>query len=285
MTAPDQIPSLQSIAERYDAILCDVWGVLHNGARAHETAHRALAAFKGSGREVLLLSNAPRQGATVETHLTGLGVPRASYDRILTSGDATRAALAMRAEGHPGFPVFHLGPDRDLDLFAGLAVDRVDLEAARLIVCSGLFDDTTETPDDYASFLRKARARGLPMICANPDLKVERGSQLIYCAGAIAEAYEALGGEVTYFGKPHLPVYEMALGRLKRPRERILAIGDGLRTDIKGANKAGIDVLLITAGLHVDEFGGTVYAPDRASVAAVLAAADLTAIGFMPHLA
>ncbi|WP_420604757.1 TIGR01459 family HAD-type hydrolase [Methylobacterium sp.] len=261
-----QVPALSglsTVAERYDLILCDVWGVLHDGMRAHRGAGEALIRFRtlpeaGRRRRVILVSNAPRPWAGVQTILDGYGVPREAYDAILTSGDLTRRLIAE----HPGERIHHLGPERDVTIFDGLDIRLVAAGEAERVVCTGLFDDTIETAEDYRDTLAGFRARDVPMICANPDLVVERQKKLIPCAGLIAQAYEEIGGAVTYAGKPYRPVYEAALamaGALDDAGEpkvaRVLAVGDALRTDIAGAAAYGIPNLLVARGIHAEELG------------------------------
>ncbi|MCS0502389.1 TIGR01459 family HAD-type hydrolase [Ancylobacter mangrovi] len=254
---PPVITSFAGLAPGYDVILCDVWGVLHNGVAAFAPAADALQRARAAGATVILVSNAPRPREGVARILDGLGVPRTAYDTIVTSGMVTNALLAER----PGVRMWHLGPERDLGIYDGLDLSLTGFEAAELIVCTGLFDDTVETPDDYAATLKEAKARALPFICANPDIVVERGGDLIWCAGAIAEAYEALGGEAVYCGKPHRPIYDTAFATARALRGtetasgRILAIGDALRTDLAGALGAGIDCLFVGAGIHAGELG------------------------------
>lgn len=254
----DTIPILTSIRDLgapRDAWLTDIWGVMHNGVAPFEGASDACTRFRAAGGTVLLLSNAPRPAESVAAQLDRIGVPREAWDGILTSGDAARALIA----GLAGRPVFALGPDRDKPLYEGLPVTLTDAASAGAISCTGLFDDENETPDDYAALLRDFAARRLPMVCANPDLTVERGNKIVYCAGAIAAAYEALGGSVAYAGKPHRPIYDLAFARLGELRskrvapERVLAIGDGIRTDIAGAAGYGIDSVFIASGIHVEE--------------------------------
>lgn len=241
----------------YDLLLCDVWGVIHNGVESFPAACDALKRARDNGATVLLISNSPRPADAVFPQLDGLKVPRGSYDGMVTSGDVTRAVIAER----PGQSVFHLGPPRDLPIFAGLDVKLVDVESADYVVCSGLFDDTTETPEHYRGLLDRMRARGLFMLCANPDVVVERGADLIYCAGAIADLYQSMGGEVLYAGKPYAPIYERALAQAsslrgaKVPFDRVLAIGDSVRTDLTGAASLGVDFLFLTSGIHSGEIG------------------------------
>ena len=247
------VPSITGLAAGRDVWLTDIWGVIHNGVEPFASACEACTRFRLAGGTVLLLSNAPRPAANIAVQLDRIGVPRFAWDTIVTSGDAARAFVGAFA----GKNVFHLGPERDLALYDGLGVTLSDPGDADAVSCTGLFDDEIETPDDYAPMLADFAARKLPMVCANPDLTVERGSNIIYCAGALASAYEALGGSVSYAGKPYLPVYDLALAEVERlkgkavPRERILAIGDGIRTDIKGAAAAGIDSVFIASGVHV----------------------------------
>ncbi|MFC7399376.1 TIGR01459 family HAD-type hydrolase [Chelatococcus sp. GCM10030263] len=263
------IAGLSSIADRYDVILCDIWGVLHDGIRAFPETGEALSRFRAQGGTVVLVSNAPRPGSDVLPLLDQLGARRDAYDDIVTSGDVTRRSITAR----PGEPLFHLGPERDEPLFGGLDCRRVPLEEARYVVLTGLFDDDHETPEDYHDRLEAMRARKLPMICANPDLVVERGHRLVYCAGALAALYEARGGEVTYAGKPHRPIYEAALARAAAARQRpvdearTLAIGDAIRTDITGARGVGLDALFVTRGIHAREFADAHGAHDEMALA------------------
>ncbi len=249
------IPVLRSIAPlaaTCDAWISDVWGVLHDGAHAHPVAGVACERFRAGGGTIVLVSNAPSTGAEVSAHLDSLGVPRAAYDAIVTSGDVTRALIA----GWAGKPVHHLGPDRYLGTFAGLDVAFAPLADAAVVVCTGLVEDEHETPDDYKGVLADMRGRGQPMICVNPDIVVERGDRLIYCAGALAADYEALGGKVAYAGKPHPPIYARARELIAEARgaavetSRILAIGDGIKTDIAGAAAAGLRAVFIASALH-----------------------------------
>src|SRR6266705_3428749 len=258
-----------TLAGDYDVVLCDVWGVVHNGVAAAADAGDALARFRERGGTVVLITNAPRPGERVaRLTLDRLGVPRAAYDGIVSSGDVSRALIAARA----GAPVFHIGPERDLGLFDGLDAPLAPLEDADYTVCSGLIDDTVETPQDYQDLIARMRARSLAMICANPDVVVERGDQLVYCAGAIADLYAAAGGEVVFAGKPYRPIYEQALALAEAARgkraehHRVLAIGDSVRTDLKGAAAFGIDCLFVTAGIHAEELGGREN-PDAAVLA------------------
>lgn len=255
MTSPTLAEGLSAIAELYDVLLCDVWGVIHNGRESFPAAVEALARFKAERGPVVLISNAPRPHPPIIEQLAGFGVGAEAFSEVVTSGDATRTLLAERAPG----PFWKLGPERDWPLYEGLDVELVPLEQARYISCTGPFDDETETPDDYRDRFKDAIARGLEMICANPDIVVQRGDKLIYCGGALAQLYEALEGRVWMAGKPHAAIYDLALekaaAQLGRPldRTRVLCVGDGLGTDIRGANAQGLDVLFIANGIHGKE--------------------------------
>ena len=253
---PAPIPLLDSIAPLVDATsgwLLDIWGVMHNGVRPYLDACAACERFRQQGGLVVLVSNSPRPYEGVAAQLDRIGVPRASWDSIVSSGDVARA-LIRDYEGHS---VVHLGPERDLGIFSEIDVRRSGADEAEVIVCTGLFDDERETTDDYAERLAHFAARKLPMICANPDVRVERGGRLVYCAGALAQHYERLGGKVAYAGKPYLPIYEKALETLENltpgssDRSRLLAIGDGVHTDIEGAAGAGVRSVFIASGVHV----------------------------------
>ena len=265
-----------ALAQAYDVVLCDVWGVVHNGVVASADACDALTRFRRQGGTVILITNAPRPGAVVTILLDGLKVPRAACDGIVSSGDVTRAIVAERA----GQSAYHIGPARDVPIFDGLALRLVDAERADYVVCTGLFDDTVETPQDYGALIETLRARGLVMVCANPDAVVERGDKLVYCAGAIADLYASAGGSVLYAGKPYRPIYEQALSAALAARGhatshgRVLAIGDSVRTDLKGAAAFGIDCLFVTGGIHAEELGGRDN-PSATALAGVFAAAGL----------
>lgn len=284
------IPGLSSLSPRYEALLCDVWGVIHNGREAYPGVVECLQQARREGVIVLLLSNAPRPNGPIREQLTGFGVPADAYDTVVTSGDLTRELLAKLGSAAQPFKFHRVGPDRDWPLFEGLHVVHVPMAEADAVVCTGPFDDTKETPDDYRDYWHDALKRKLPFYCANPDLVVQRGDQMIYCAGALAKGYEAQGGTVHYLGKPHLPVYEFVARRLAEtvartiPRDKWLAIGDGLKTDIAGAKRAGIDALLITGGIHEVELSSAAGAPDPQKIAAVLSAQTLSAVGAMRRL-
>jgi len=284
--APVLTAGFALIAPHYDVVLCDVWGVVHNGLAPFPEACDALARFRANGGIVILITNAPRPGEVVIRMLDRLGVPRAAYDGIVSSGDVTRAVIAA----HSGERVFHLGPERDHSIFAGLDASFAPVDSADYTVCTGLFNDETETPDHYRSLLATMRRRGLLMVCANPDVVVERGDRLIYCAGALADLYGELGGEVLYAGKPHRAIYAQALDQAVAVRRapvaqaRVLAIGDSLRTDLKGAQAFGVDCLFVTAGIHAEEFGSR-DDPDTIALGTMLAAAGTAPKAVMRRLA
>ena len=259
MTLPHAIVGLSEIAADYDILLCDVWGVIHNGRESWPEACDALARFNRDHGHVILISNAPRPAMDVHAQLDALGVPRESWRAFVTSGDATRAELSKRAPG----PAWIIGPDRDWPLYSGLDLQLAHGAAdAAFLSVTGLLDDETETPEDYRDRLKPAAERGLEMICANPDRIVQRGDNIIYCGGALADLYEELGGRVTMAGKPFSPIYDLALAEaeqvLGRPvdRSRVLCIGDGVITDVLGANQQGLDCLFIAQGIHGDAAKG-----------------------------
>ena len=250
MTLPTMISGLAEIADNYDALLCDVWGVMHNGKRAFAGVDAALQQFRANkGGKVLMLSNAPRPALNVQQRMDDVGNQRDSYDAILTSGDAARIMLAQY--GREGKKCFHLGPEKDADLVVGLEIEFTPSEVADIVLLSGLYDDTSETPDDYADLLAQLKARDLPVICCNPDRMVQFGEQVIFCAGAVAELYENIGGKVIWVGKPHHLIYQQARKMLDAMGAggRVLAIGDGAKTDMVGAQQAGLDALFIAGGL------------------------------------
>lgn len=251
---PPIIDGLASIADRYDLVFTDVWGVLHNGMRAHPLACEALVNIRKRGVPVILITNAPRQAPVIVGQLDRLGVPRAAYDAVVTSGDVSRDYMRTR----PGEPVHHVGPRRDLVVFEGIDTRLVPIEDAAYVVCTGLVDDRTETPDDYQERLERMRARDLFFLCGNPDKVVEVGHDLIFCAGALGDRYQSLGGEVLYAGKPYEPAYDACWGYAerilgKRPdKSRVLAIGDAMRTDVAGAVRMGFDCLFLAEGIHAE---------------------------------
>ncbi len=268
MTRPPIIHGLSEVADRYDAVLCDAWGVIHNGVRVFPGVSEALTEFRRACGPVLVLTNAPRPRSVIPGQLDRLGLPRPAYDGVVTSGDATRAAI----EAMGPRLAYKLGPEKDEGLYEGLDISFAPIDAADFIICTGLLDDQRETPENYRALLERAARRGLPMICANPDIVVNWGGRMIWCAGALAEIYSSLGAQVIYGGKPHAPIYEVAMAELRRAagrpvaKARTLVIGDGVKTDIAGANAQGIDALFIAGagGVHHD-------AADAGAIAATLA--------------
>ena len=248
---PRLISGLSEIASGHDALICDVWGVVHDGQRHHPAAAEALYRFKEHHGPVVLLTNAPRVPAEVAAQCTSYGLPPDCYDAIVSSGGAAREELARRAV-RKTLQLYYIGPDRDLPMIAGLDIARAPIQEAQVALAIGLRDDMNETPEMYAGELQAMRGKGLTMLCANPDLVVHRGERLLYCAGSLAKAYEDLGGDVIYYGKPHRPVYDSALAAAGNPK-RPLAVGDGLLTDIRGANGAGLEALFIADGVHGEE--------------------------------
>ena len=282
-SSPAPVAGLSALAKEYDAVLSDVWGVVHNGVESFPDACAALARFRSAGGKVLLITNAPRPRGPILDQLDRLKVPRAAFDDLLTSGEVTRGLIPE------GAAVYHVGPERDMSLYAGLSVRLVEEADAEVVCATGLFDDERESPEDYRERIARWVARGLPMICANPDIVVERGNTLVPCAGALAAIQAGLGGEVRLVGKPHPPIYAAALHRLDQlagrrlDKSRILAIGDGVATDVRGAYGQGLDVLFVTAGIHVAEFGPHDN-PDGARVAAFLEANHVAARAYVPRL-
>ncbi|KIU49172.1 MULTISPECIES: TIGR01459 family HAD-type hydrolase [Bradyrhizobium] len=258
MTSLRFVERLRDLVDNVDVVLSDIWGVVHNGLESFPEACEALHTFRQRGGTVILITNAPRPADSVQRQLRKLGVADDTYDAIVSSGDLTRHFVA----DHPGQKIFWIGPERDSSIHRGLDATMVPLEQADYIICTGLFDDETESAEDYRETLLKALQRKLTLVCANPDIVVERGDRLIYCAGAVAELYRELDGEVIFYGKPHRPIYERAMAlaaeRRGKPTElgRVLAIGDSVRTDLTGAHAFGIDLLFVTRGIHSEEFEG-----------------------------
>ena len=258
MTTLRFVEGLRDLANGVEVVLSDIWGVVHNGLEAFPEACEALRTCRTRGAPVSLITNAPRPADSVQRQLRKLGVADDTYDAIVSSGDLTRSFVA----DHPGQKIFWVGPDRDSSIHRGLDPVMSELDGADYIICTGLFDDETESAENYRPMLTKALARQVPLICANPDIVVERGDRLIYCAGAIAELYRELGGEVIFYGKPHRPIYERAIalaaehGGHQIKLDKVLAIGDSVRTDLAGAHGFGIDCLFVTRGIHSEEFEG-----------------------------
>jgi HAD superfamily hydrolase (TIGR01459 family) len=278
---------LSALADRYDVLLCDVWGVIHNGVASFPEACQALVEWRAHHGPVILISNSPRPSADVVAQLDALGVPRAAWSAFVTSGDATRALLRERAPGK----VWRIGPERDAPLYEGFDLDlTASYEDADFIGCSGLYDDENEVPSDYTDRLAQAAERGLTLICANPDRVVQRGDRLIYCGGALADLYESLGGQVLMAGKPYAPIYDLALAEAEAlkggsvDRSRVLCIGDGVITDVKGAQDQGLACLFIAKGIHGEAALGSDGKLDPAKVEGLLAAESVGATHAMGDL-
>ncbi|MDO5658787.1 MAG: TIGR01459 family HAD-type hydrolase [Paracoccus sp. (in: a-proteobacteria)] len=273
------IQSLADISADYDVLFCDLWGCLHNGQEPYPAAVSALQAFRMRGGKVCLLTNAPRPAAFVQASLDRMGVPRDAWDVIVSSGDAAQDAMFAGAVGRK---VWHLGPDKDLGFFDipeghenSPQITRVSPDQAEGIVCTGPFDELHEVPEDYRARLTPLQERGLKLLCANPDIVVDLGETRIYCAGAIAALYEDMGGESLYFGKPHAPIYDLARRRLGLgPQARILAVGDGINTDVEGGAAQGIDTIFVTGGLAFEQFGPDVENPEPEMLREWLASRD-----------
>ena len=263
------IESLDEIAASYDALYCDLWGCVHNGVEPFAEAVEALRRFRAGGGIVMLVTNAPRHRKSVAAQLGRIGVPEDCYDDIATSGDSARAAMFTGAVGEK---IYFIGEDHDQSFFDPLklienpvTVTKVPLDEAEGIVCCGPFDPHAD-PDDMRSEFLYAKQKGLKLLCANPDIVVDRGERREWCAGKLAQIYSDMGGESLYFGKPHPPIYDLSRRRLVAlgrdvPQSRILAVGDGIHTDIAGALGEDIDSLFITGGLAAAETG-TQYQPD-----------------------
>ena len=281
------IASLTEISSRYDAVFCDLWGCLHNGHVAFPEAVAALQAFRAKGGKVVLLTNAPRPNISVIRHLDRMSVPHDAYDLVVSSGDATQEAMLA---GMVGDKIYHIGAPKDESFFTEYADDpaalaritRVPMDQATGVVCTGLADDLTETPADYHIVLLEAKTRGLKMLSANPDIIVDYGDKRLWCAGALANDYNEMGGESLSFGKPFSPIYALARRRLAAlgheiSNDNILAIGDGIDTDIRGGIAEGIDTLFVTGGIAAAEFGPNPDAPDPTLLQAWLDARQLSA--------
>nr|WP_321462746.1 TIGR01459 family HAD-type hydrolase [uncultured Cohaesibacter sp.] len=280
-----RIAGLSAIAPNYKGLLSDIWGVLHNGETVNGGTVEALTKFRADYGKVILITNAPRPAAKICEQLDGLGVPRECYDGVVTSGDVTRAALLATGKKR----VFHLGHPRNLILFEGLDLELVGEDEAEMICCTSLLDNLTETTDDYDEQLHRLARRKLPFVCANPDRIADQGNKLVHCAGALADRYEAYGGQIIMAGKPEAPIYDACLAKFAElngaplAKSDILIIGDALPTDMRGAHYQQIDALFITAGIHAQDFG-PMDAPDDERVSLRLTHEDVETVGFMTRL-
>lgn len=287
MTSPlPSISGLADLAGRYDAVLSDVWGVVHNGVEAFPSAVDALSQFRKAGGKVVFITNAPRPSGPIVDMLDRLGVHRDAYDAIVSSGDATRTMIGK----YRGRAIHHVGPASEDDaLYEGLGVRRAGADEAEVVVVTDL-DTDDDTPEMYRDRARQWLSRKLPMICANPDRVVEHGDKIIYCGGALGDLYAAMGGMVLMAGKPYQPIYEEAFRLAEEAagkpldKSRVLAIGDSVRTDATGAAKFGIDLLFVTGSIHaaeLDAFGK----PDPQAIADLVAPSRAHMAGFLPRLA
>ena len=288
--APPILTGLRDIADSYDAYILDLWGCVHNGIAPFPGAKDALKHLKDSGKRVLLLSNAPRRASVIVEQLQRIhGIGGDLYDSVLTSGEVAWRALHRRDDAEHaklGTRALHIGPERDLGMFEGNGIVRVtDPAVADFILATGPNMDDQDVAA-HQRVLEESLKRGLPLLCANPDLEVIRGETRLVCAGAIAQRYEDLGGAVIYHGKPHAVTYRAALETLGQPdRARVLCVGDGLRTDILGATRAGLPSAFIPGGIHDADLGIRMGdAPDPAAVAALLKRFGATATYVLPAL-
>lgn len=243
---------MQLFSKLYPVWFVDIWGVVHNGEQPFARTVDVLAKHRAHGGTVILVSNSPRSEKGVTHQLDEIGVRKDAYDGAVTSGDVTQSLMLAEPSGK----LFHLGPARDLSLFEGLKLERVAQDQAGAVICTGLYHDDYETPADYVDLLAQLRARNLTMICANPDKVARKGNRLMYCAGALAEAYQNVGGTVQMAGKPYAPIYDRALARAVQVRgsavakSQVLAIGDGPETDILGAANQGFPVVYVSGGVR-----------------------------------
>lgn len=277
---------LSALAPNYNAILSDVWGVIHNGVAAHPGAAEALLRSRQGGARVVLITNAPRAGSAIVGMLDRMGVPREAYDGVVSSGDVTRTMIAP----YRGRVIHHIGPPTEDDsLYEGLGVIRGRAEDAEAVVVTDL-DTEDDTPEMYRARMQLWLQRGLPLICANPDRVVEHGGRIIYCGGALADLYEAHGGRILMAGKPYRPIYDRALEMVEAAaghpvkRDRVLAVGDSVRTDAIGAAGAGVDLFFITGSIHAHDFRAD-RAPDPTDVEALVSPSGARLVGFAPRLA
>ncbi len=257
MSHPQLLPGLSAVASDYDAVFCDIWGVIHNGRQHFPPAYEALKRFKAEHGPVILISNSPRPNDNLTAQLASLGIFDDGFSAVISSGDATREYLKQFA---PSGPAWRIGDPREQALYDGIDIDLGGTpQTATFISCSSPYDDERDTLERYRADFEIAAARKLVMICANPDKVVQRGDKIIMCAGSLADLYVSLGGEVVMAGKPYAPIYELCYGALEtltgkpHDKRRILAIGDGLPTDVLGANGQGLDLVFIAAGIHALE--------------------------------
>ena len=283
--APTFLPGLAAVARNYDGFIIDLWGTVHDGVQAYEAAIDVLPRLRAQGAPVCLLSNAARSIPDIATKLTVMGIDQRCYDHLVSSGEATIAALRHPDPSHevPGGTYYFIGPEDGAPLLHGLGYIRVDDPSA-----AGFILNTGSTPGTdlthYERTLRACLRRRLPMICSNPDLFVKVGGRRIMCAGTIARRYEALGGKVCYYGKPDPAIYRDCLERMKRPADAVLAVGDGLETDIAGAHGAGMDSVFVLGGLHADYLDQAGAAPACELLQPLFARCGCTPTYVIPYL-
>ncbi|AWJ88958.1 TIGR01459 family HAD-type hydrolase [Azospirillum baldaniorum] len=289
MTDIVQLSGIAPVIDRYDGVILDLWGVLHDGERPYPGVPECLDRLRAAGKVICLLSNAPRRTGGVIAKLDGMGIGRDRYHHVMTSGEAAYDALRDRDDpwhAALGRRLYHIGPDRDMDVYEGLDYTlAASPDEADFVVNTGIVD-FGESLSVYEPALEACRRRNLPMVCANPDLIVMVGEQMVICAGTLAQRYEEMGGDVFWHGKPHAPVYDRCLSLMGiKDKGRILAVGDSLRTDVAGANAAGVDVALVTFGIHREELGGAWgEAVDPAKLAAAAAASGHQPTYSLPSL-
>ncbi len=260
MSHPEFLSGLSAVADQYDAVFCDIWGVIHNGRQHFSPAYEALRRFKAERGPVILISNSPRPKDSLVSQLASLGIMEDGFSDVVSSGDATREYLRKFA---PSGPAWRIGDPREQSLYDGIDIDLSGTpETAAFISCTSPFDDENDTLDQYQHAFTIAAQRKIVMICANPDKVVQRGDKIIMCAGSLADLYASLGGPVVMAGKPYAPIYDMCYAALDtltgtpHDKRRILAIGDGLPTDVLGANGQGLDLVFIAAGIHAADATG-----------------------------
>ena len=261
------IKNLNSISQKYNVILCDLWGCLHDGRKKFPDALSAIKKSKYHGAKIILLTNSPRTNRFVKKQISDIGILEDSYDDIITSGDASLSVVEKKFLGNK---IFHIGPKRDMSFFSELKnhkeIERVNLNCATGIVCTGLFDEINENPNDYIEILNFSFKNKLKFLCVNPDIKVNFGDKKLWCAGSLAQLYLKIGGDVIFCGKPHQKIYNLAIKRISKKynlnKKKILCIGDGLNTDIMGGINQGYDTLFVCSGIHNNQIGTSHTSPE-----------------------
>lgn len=277
------LAGIAALAPEYDGFILDLWGVVHDGVNPYPGAPECLVALRAAGKRIVLLTNAPRRADPIRRQLLRMGIGAELYDGVMSSGEASHAMLRDRPDDWSralGRRVFHLGPERDRNVMAGLDLDVLDTpEGATCVLNTGPDDHgPQDAAEAFDPVLQACADRRLPMICANPDLEVIRGGVRVLCAGTLAQRYVGMGGDVRSLGKPDPLIYAPVLDMLGLPKPRVLAVGDALRTDIAGAAAAGVDACWVLGGLHGDHLG-----QDTRRVEAEAAAAGLSPVATVPH--